>query len=169
MNAGDAKTKIVTIGMFLLPLILVKGTALMLGQGPDTATAGDGANNVAATTAIIEPVTREWNEQQLAATRHIELLRTKDFGPSPLLHQQPPPPPNSTKPPDTPRIHPPPNVSVKMILKTSRGNIALINGRRYRVGDKIGDGWIVTGIDARSVLIEHTVSHEEATLVVPLP
>ena len=171
MNASDAKTKIVTFGMFLLPLILVKATALMLGQGPDTATAGGGPNNDAATTAIIDPVTREWTEQQLAATRHIELLRTKDFGPSPLLHQQPPPRPNSTRPPDTPRIHPPPDVSVKTILKTSRGNIALINGRLYRVGGKIGDGWIVMVIDAdaRLVLIKHEDSGEEATLVLPLP
>ena len=172
MNAIETKTKIVTFGMFLLPLILVKGTALMLGQGPERATAGTDPNNVTATTAIIAPVTREWSEEQLAATRHVELLRTKRFGPSPLLHQQPPPPPNNnTRPPDQPRIHPPPNVSVKTILKSGRGNIALINGRLYRVGDKIGDGWIVTVIDAdaRSVLIEHEASGEEATLTLPLP
>ena len=171
MNASEAKKKTVTFGIFLLPLILVKGTALMLGQGLDPAIGNPVGNNGAATAPTIEPAARVWTEQQLAATRYIERLRKQDFGPSPLLHQKAAPTQNNIEPTDTHRDHPPPQVGVQMILKSSRGNIALIDGKRYRVGDKIGDGWIVTVIDAdaRSVLIKHTESGEEATLVVPLP
>ena len=63
-------------------------------------------------------------------------------------------------------------VSVQVILRSRRGNVALIDRKRYRVGDAIGaDGWFVEEIDgvARSVLIVHRESGEKATLVVPLP
>ncbi len=172
MSAHNVKARIVTFGMFLLPLVLVKGTAVMLGRGPEAAIADPVGNTTTATTATIEPVVREWTPEQLAAARHIESLRSQPFGASPLLHQEPPPPQDDPRQHQTtPRIQPPPDVVVQIILKSSRGNIALIDRKRYRVGDSIGEGWVVKAIDAdaRSVLIEHTKTSEEATLVVSFP
>ncbi len=170
MSAHDHKAKLMGFGVFLLPLILVKSAVFLIGEVPQ----GAAATGIGAMTdpgGVIEIFTPVWSPDQIAATHRVEELREEPFGESPLLH-----------PGKISEIYPivptedrkviPPDVSVQMILRSRRGNVALIHRKRFRVGDAIGaDGWFVEEIDAvtRSVLIVHRASDTKATLVVPLP
>ena len=171
MSGQDPKTKLMWLGAFLLPLILVKASALLIGQPPQGANAANGA----ATTVdggVIEIFTPQWSSEQIAATHRTEGLREMPFGESPLLHVRSNSGIDPIDPPDRRKTIEPPDVSVGMVLRSRFGNVALIDRKRYRVGDAIGaDGWFVEEIDgvARSVLIVHRESGEKATLVVPLP
>ena len=172
MSAHDPKTRLMGIGVFLLPLILVKGSAILIGQPPQGAVA-TGGGAITVNSGVIEIFTPHWSLEQIAAMHRVEELREMSFGESPLLQARviSDIDPIDLPPEQTPTITPP-EVSVQVILRSRRGNVALIDRKRYRVGDAIGaDGWFVEEIDgiARSVLIVHRESGEKATLVVPLP
>jgi hypothetical protein len=168
------KEKLAVIIVFLLPLVLVKGGAALLGGGPGEVKASNN-RNVKPPPLPVAPDPPTWSDEQRAAAEHVLFLRTQPFGPSPLLHVVPPPRPvrpDNPTPVTRPDI-PPPDVAVKAILTRSDGNhIALIGRKRYKVGDAIEDrGWFIIEIDgpARSVIIEHRPSERTATLTVPLP
>ncbi len=160
------------LGAFLLPLLLVKGTAMFVGQPPQTAVA-DGGNATTVAGGGIETFKPEWLPEQIAAAHRVAELRELPFGDSPLLHKRKIEDPGPGNPSDkTPKTFDAPKVSVQVILRSRRGNVALIGGHRYLTGDEIGEnGWIIRSIDpvSRSVLIEHPVSGQESTLVVPMP
>ncbi len=159
------------LGVFLLPLILVKGSAILIGQPPQGAVA-TGGGAITVNSGVIEIFTPHWSLEQIAAMHRVEELRELSFGESPLLQARAISDIDPIDPHDrTPTITPP-EVSVQMILRSRRGNVALIDRKRYRAGDAIGaDGWFVEEIDgvARSVLIVHRESGKKATLVVPMP
>jgi hypothetical protein len=175
MVVHKPREKLGMLIVFLLPLLLVKGGALFTGGGPGGASAATGPTPKPPI-EVTPNAGPEWSDEQLAASAHINHLRSQPFGSSPLLHVaapqiQPVVPDNPV--PDTPVEVPPPDVNVKMILTRSDGNhIALIGRKHYRVGDAIGDPpWHITNIDgpARSVEIVHKPSERTATLMVPLP
>ncbi|NNM27030.1 MAG: hypothetical protein HKO59_13775, partial [Phycisphaerales bacterium] len=94
-----------------------------------------------------------------AAVARIDTLAAEPFGATPFYH-----PPRGSKPttvdtPDpTPDVDYVPDFKIKMIMATGGGNIALIDGARYRVGEELGNsGWMITEINSfkRSVSIEH--------------
>ncbi len=168
MIGRNPKTRAMTIGVFLVPLILVKGAAMMM-------TEPRGASGSTATVARppdlpkLGAYTPEWSEEQLAVARRVEELRHMTFGPSPLLHSveeaQPTEPVRRTE-------VVPPGFAVQAILRSASGNLARIGRRVFREGDELGDtGWTVMDIDAetRSVRIVHVATETEATLLVPLP
>jgi hypothetical protein len=174
MNIHKPREQVAAIVVFLLPLVLVKGGAFLIGGGPAEVEASPG-RRVKPPEMPVDPDPPTWSDEQRAAAEHIRFLHTQPYGSSPLFHVAAPPPP---KPPedDTPVTGPeipPPDVVVQAILTRSDGNhIALIDRRRYQVGHAIGpDGWIVAKIDgpARSVKIVHPPSGRTATLTVPLP
>ena len=159
MSAHDPKTKLLGLGVFLLPLLLVKGTGMMLGQPPQGAVAAT-TNPTTFDGSGIETFTPEWSSAQIAAAQRVAELRELPFGESPLLHirEMSEIAPTDTVDP-TPKVIAPPEVSVKMILRSRRGNVALIDRKRYRDGDAIGeDGWIVKKISTRSVVVVHPES-----------
>ncbi len=159
------------LGVFLLPLILVKGTALLVGQPPQGA-AASGGGAVPVNGGIIEIFEPQWSSEQIAATHRVAELREVSFGESPLLHARAISDIDPIDPSDREKDIEPPEVSVQVILRSRRGNIALIDHKKYRVGDAIGkDGWFIEEIDAvsRSVLIVHRESGTKGTLVVPMP
>ncbi len=166
MSAHDPKVKLMGLGVFILPLILVKGIALLGGEPPQGAVAsGSGATTVNG--GVIKIFTPRWSVEQIAASQRVAELREVSFGESPLLHARMI---GDTVIRPGPFIITPPNVSVRMILRSGRGNVALIDRKRFRVGDPLGeDGWFVEEIDARSVSIVHRESGKKATLVVPMP
>ena len=173
MDIHRPKEKLAVIIVFLLPLLLVKGGAIVTGSGPSKAQATPGPKNPPPKIVPV-PEPPAWSAEQRAAAEHIVYLKTQPFGPSPLFHVAPPAPNRRDNRPPPPRVEvPPPNVSVKAILTRSDGNhVALIDRRRYVVGDALGDrGWYIIKIDgpARAVMIEHRLSESTATLTVPLP
>ena len=170
MSGQDPKSRLLVFGVFLLPLILVKGSALLIGDTPQGA-AASGGGPMAASTDVIEIFTPEWSLEQIAATHRVEDLRAEAFGETPLLHARKVDDIEPIVTPDEKEVTPP-EVSVQMILRSRRGNVALIDRKRFRVGDALGeDGWFVEEIDAvsRSVFIVHRESGTKATLVVPMP
>jgi hypothetical protein len=172
MRGRDLRTRVLTLLVFLTPLVLVKATELVVAEaGPKKARATDPNDDPEDIT--IEPFVPSWSTEQRVASAHVVELALLDYGPSPLLHRKRPRVvPNGTDNP--PRVEdaivPPPNVTVQMILKSRSGNVALIDRKRYRTGDALGDdGWVVEEIEDRSINIFHPRTKQKATLVVPLP
>lgn len=171
---GHEPRRAASIAVFLLPLLLVKGAALLLRNGaPEARGASDGTLVVAM--PALPQSAPTWTTDQQTAADHIAALRTLSFGPSPLYH---PRAASAVEPadvdPSDPRVpDPPPAVKVQMILTTGGdGDVALIDRKRYRVGDPIGGGgWVVLKIDSitRSVTLHHPPTNRTETLPVPLP
>ncbi len=171
MTGHDPKAKLMVLGVFLLPLVLVKGTAIWVGQSPQDAAASGGAP-ASFDVGVVESFTPVWSSAQLAATHRAAELGENPFGESPLLHVRIRSEIERIKIIDPPSTITPPEVSVRIILHSRHGDVALIDRRRYSVGDAIGgDGWFIQEIDAvsRSVGIVHRESGKKATLVVPMP
>jgi hypothetical protein len=137
MDIHRPKEKLAILIVFLLPLLMVKGGAIVTGSGPSEAQAGPRPKNPRPKNAVL-PDPPAWSAEQLVAAQHIEHLKTQPFGPSPLFHVAPPPPPDQrpVRPVQPQQEVPPPNVRVKAILTRSDGNhVALIDRKRYVVGD----------------------------------
>ncbi|MCH8166026.1 MAG: hypothetical protein IH889_10505 [Planctomycetes bacterium] len=154
MMTRDAKRRLATIGMFILPVVLVKVVAVPMGhRGPAEAEASHTPTQVVAIPRVAAGP--QWSEQQRAAAQHRDYLRTQPFGPTPLYYD-PPQPPDRSGSSDTLG-----HVAVQMIMSTASGDLALINGKRYRTGDRLRDaGWIVSEINASSgsVTLKHPAS-----------
>jgi hypothetical protein len=155
----------------LLPLILVKGAGLMLGNGPASADASTGGKNGKTTKVMQHPNLPKWSDEQKAAAKYIDDLRGVDFGPSPLLHRVRQTNDNTSKPHiEGPTEPDPPNVTVRATMRASRGNVAIIDRGRYRVGDSISDqGWVVKEIGRRSVILVYPKTGTTKRYDVPLP
>jgi hypothetical protein len=164
--------KIAVVIAFLLPLVLVKGGAMVTGSGPAEAQATPG-NAVEPPKIPGPPLPRAWSVEERAAADRVAFLRTQPFGRSPLAHVAVVPVKDDPPPPKRVEKIEPPKAIVRAILTRSDGNhIALIDRKRFRVGDPIGDkGWFIVEINGpdRAVSIEHQPSGETATLNVPLP
>ncbi len=163
MMTRDAKRRLATIGVFLLPVVLVKiVTAPMGHRGPAAAE----ASNTPTPVVAIPPVAAgpQWTEQQRAAAQHVAYLRTQPFGPTPLYFDRPQPPPDGGGSSNSL-----PEVVVQMIMSSASGDLALINGKRYRTGDRLRDaGWIVSEINASSgsVTLKHPASDRSVVVSV---
>jgi len=179
MSVRGPRELSIDLGVFLLPLLLVKGTAIMMSE-PKEASATTPIVSGSAGIDSLDDYRPEWTLQQLVAADYIAELRGLPFGPSPLLHivkrqsipESNPNPNGNGDGNENNVVVPPPDVTVKMILVSRNGNVALMNHRRYRVGDALGtDGWVVKSINAetRSVVVEFRGTGREATLYVPLP
>ena len=168
MIRGDHGSRAIALGVFLVPLILVKGTAIMMTE-PRGASGSTGTVVGPTDLPNLAAYSPEWSEEQLAVLRYAEQLREMAFGPSPLLHGVEEAQHAETTVPTSAR---PPVSVVQAILRSTSGNLARIGRRLFREGDELGDtGWTVETIDAesRSVTIVHTETNSEAILHVPLP
>ena len=169
MSVRGPRELTMDLGVFLLPLLLVKGTAIMMSE-PQGASASPAIVAGAGGIGSLDDYKPEWTLQQLVAADYLEEIHELPFGPSPLLHvvkRQPVPIPNGNS-----AAKPPPDVTVRAIMKTRNGNVAIINRKRYQEGDVLrSDGWIVKTIDreTRSVVIQNTEDGREVTLSLPLP
>lgn len=174
MTGHEPRSKVASIAIFLLPLLLVKGSALLLRDGAQQAQgASDGIPVVPPPAAL--PSAPAWTPVQQMAASHVAALRSMSFGSSPLYHPQSASAVDTTEveQPDQRVLEPPPNVTVQIIMTTKGdGDVALIDRKRYRVGDSIGNGgWSVLRIDShtRSVTLHHPPTDRTVTLLVPLP
>ncbi len=168
----DLKGFISSLVVFILPVVLVKvGGSLFGSPGPSTAV---GSSNAANPRPFKPPSGRavSWTAQQKAAADHVALLKTEPFGSTPFYYRQSG---NSTTPTiedpgEKPPDDTPPGLNLQVVLTSRRGNVALIDGRQYRVGDLIkGDQWRVIKIDgqARSVTLKHERTERTAMIYVP--
>lgn len=154
MPTNETKRRLAVGGMFILPLVLVKATALFLGgTGPVEVSAAPAAA-VPAPVAPIMSTQRRWTEREQAAARHIAQLHGEPFGSTPLYYE--PRGGETVVVFEDPEVLSAPDFIVQAVLSSSAGNTALIDGRPLRVGAALGEtGWQITEIDAeaRSVTI----------------
>ncbi len=157
-----------TAAFAIVPLLLLLKMTIALFGGPSSVQAtiqpalvidlsGSGAPQ--------EP----WTEQQRAAADHIEFLKDQPFGPSPLYRTA-----ASITPDQTPVVSRPdlPTVRVQMIMASSSGNAALIDGKRYRVGDSLDKtSWVIAVIDADALAVtfKHARTGETTVISVHTP
>jgi len=142
-----------SIGTVIAPIALVVLTAAFFtGRGPagaDASTRYDQSPAQATITATAPPVTAR---EQLVQ-RRVETLRTQPFGIDPLLHEGA----RSTAGDQNsdgladfiPEPPAPLHVNVQAIMTGSAGTIAVVDGRSYRVGDRLpGERWRIAAIDS---------------------
>lgn len=168
----DLKGLISALVVLVLPVVLVKVTGGLLGSpGPSTAAGSSTAVN---RSTFKPPKPREvsWTAQQKAAADHVALLKTQPFDSTPFYYRQSgnPKTPAIEDPFEKPPDDPPPGLNLQVVMTTRRGNVALIDGKSYRVDDLImGEEWRVIKIDgqARSVTLRHEKTERTAMIYVP--
>ena len=169
MAIRNLRQKMLRLGVFLLPVIVVKGVGHILGApGPADVAA---ATIDPAITEVVHstPPTPNWSPDQLGAAARIEAMRTEPFGRNPLFYE-----PSVTIVDPTPVPHNDPvlNVRLQAIFSSPSSVTALINGRPYRVGQTIkGSSWRVESIDgdARTAVLVHESSGTIRKLTVDRP
>lgn len=98
------------------------------------------------------------------------------FGPSPMVTHTPPKPvetkePAATtptiaeKPVDPAQPVTPPSVTLSSIMSGQGQPFAVISGRVRRVGDQVGNGFVITAIDGQAGSVEIANGDVKATLV----
>jgi hypothetical protein len=162
MLTPDAKRRAMSGGVFLLPIVLVLATGKLLAPVKIVAAAGAAPPPIDVS-LIVDPPLAAPAGAELAAMERIAHLAAAPFPPTPFYHQPPG---------ETPGIpvssggetgsgsvaNDLPDFSIQAIMGSSRGATALINNRRYAIGDAYEETtWIVAAIDP----IARTVTFEE--------
>ncbi|MDY7107207.1 MAG: hypothetical protein SYC29_01085 [Planctomycetota bacterium] len=158
MPTSETKRRLAAAGMFVLPLVLVKATAMFLGgTGPAEVAAAPTPAMPAVTPPPIEPareIAGARTDGQQQAAEHIARLHAEDFGSTPLYYQSRDEEAEVVF--EHPDLPPPPEFILQAVLASSSGNTALIDGEALRVGDRLGDtDWQLIEIDveARTVTV----------------
>lgn len=147
MLTSEARRKLTAGGMFGLPMALVWIASRLIG-GPESAEASQAGNLALAPLNLDEVVAAAPSADQAAAAARIEALRESDFGPTPLHHQRAGEVPVIIK---DPQDSPGPGFKVNMVMASSSGNRAVVDGKVCELGDELGDtGWIIVAIDAQT-------------------
>ncbi len=157
-----------TAAFAILPLLLLVKMTIALFGGPSSVQA------TIQPALVIDPsaagaMQAPWTEQQRSAADHIEFLKDQPFGPSPLHRSAAP-----ITPDQTPVVHRPDllTVRVQMIMASAAGSVALIDGKRYRVGDSLGEtSWSIAAIDAEALAVtfKHARTGETTVISVHTP
>ncbi len=156
------------VAFAILPMLLVLKTSTAMLGGPISAKA------TVQPTFVISPSGADglrvpWTEQQEAVAAHIEFLKDQPFDPSPLHRAAAPIMPDQTPVVSRPGL---PTVRVQMIMASAAGSVALIDGKRYRVGDSLGEtSWIIAAIDvdALAVTFKHARTGQTTVISVHTP
>lgn len=165
------QTLVAAVTFTILPLlVIIKSAGTLFGSGPDIAQASYDTLRFIVTDAAGNDGEISLTDQQKQAVDHIAILQSQQFGPSPLhrgaktiIDDK-----NQIPPPKLPSLQ----ITVQMIMSSSTGNTALINGKPYNVGQSLQDSaWSVSEIDgdARSVTIENKQTGESLVFVVQTP
>ncbi len=157
-----------TAAFAILPLLLLLKTTIALFGGPSSVQATIQPALVTDPSGASTPPER-WTEQQRAAADHIEFLKDQPFGPSPLHRLAAPITPDQAPVVSRPDL---PTVRVQMIMASSSGNAALIDGKRYRVGDSLDKtSWVIAVIDADALAVtfKHVQSGQTTVISVQTP
>ncbi len=166
------KTKqsmIAAVTFAILPLLVViKSANTLFGTGPEIARASYGSLefNPDATNKEELSIT----DQQRQAIDYIATLQSQQFGQSPL-HREVETISGDKNPVPQPKLASL-QITLQMIMSSSSGNTALIDGKPYKVGQYLKDSvWIVREIDgeALSVTMENEQTGQSIVFVVQTP
>jgi hypothetical protein len=158
MQARDVKRRALELGVFLVPVLMLKTLGPLLGADAAHALGPKGIKTLSGATTL---VVAEWTPEQLAAAEYLRTLDRKRIE-TPFKHGESAP----VVTPDVEPIKTPDllDAKVTMIMQTSGGGIALVGGQSCRVGSVVAGSWEVTAIDAvtRTVSFEHVDDGREA-------
>lgn len=176
--------RLIFAGAFVAPMAIVKATELYLNRAaPQQAAAVSSASAPSTMHPEIEQLLSgervadaSLSQQQGELLTYVSQVRRR-----PLVRSPFEPPVSSRQGPErviepTPEPTPELHVTIQAVMRTAGGNLALINGMTYRVGETINDrddenaNWIIREINAveRSVRFEHSTSAvEEIRIVQP--
>jgi hypothetical protein len=168
MASPEMKRKLTLLGVFALPVVLVKGFAFMTG-GPAPVTADAALQpTVGPARPVLTDGASAVTEEQLHAARYVAMLEGMPFGASPLFYaadEEGEPVIDDDQISDVA-----PEYLVQAIMSSGGGRTtALIDGVAHRVGDELFEsGWFIRAIDAekRSITIELGESGRTAERVV---
>ena len=133
MTTASLKNFVIVGGVFVLPIVLVKATAIMIGSaGPQQATAT--LQSTTPSPAIEHhSKQRSLSEKETAAMQYIMSLGDKPFGTAPLYYEK-----QEAIKKLTNREEPDEGLMLQGIIVRPNGNLAIINGTIYRASDRIG-------------------------------
>lgn len=154
MSTQQKQTLLLTLSLFITPVVLVRATSMLLGSGPvQSASAAQESDIHSADPAADQPPP----DQKLLD--RLEALREQPFGSTPFLHPEEDAP-IEIEPVEQPII--PPAVHVEGLLMVGEHRTASINGETRTEGDAIDKHgeWILKRIDPErgEVTIVHTPS-----------
>jgi len=157
MPTRNAKQALAGIGVFVLPVAVVKAAALVLGTGgpseADAATDATTAVSALAPLLVAAPVAA-WPAEVVAASGHAHALAAQPFGPSPMVEIAAAAPDPVASEPEV-EGEPEPQllmiaIAVQSIMASPQGDMAVVNQRVVREGDLVETtDWVVESIDAR--------------------
>ena len=172
MPSNSGRRRLVAVIAFVVPLGLVKGTSIVMNQPlPATATA---APDAPAPPAATQPG-GGWTPAARAAADRARELASRPFRDPPLYftrvaEPEPVPEPEPEPEPEIPVVITL-DASVQMLMSTETEEIALIDGRPYRIGETLRTGeWIVQAINSRdrAVVFRHIASGRIEVRHVPI-
>ncbi|MHC5023987.1 MAG: hypothetical protein ACYTGG_08755 [Planctomycetota bacterium] len=169
MAIRSLRQKLLRLGVFLLPVVVVKGLGSILAAPGPADVAAATIDPVVAEIVHSAPPTPNWSSDQLDAAARIVALRSEVFGSNPLFYE-----PSITSVDPTPAQTPNLTLDVRLqaIFSSPTSVTALINSRPYRVGETIkGTAWLVESIDsgARTAILRHEPSGTTRKLTVDRP
>lgn len=176
MPSRETIRRLTSMGMFILPIVVVKMSAWMLdGTSPQSANASATQATPVNADAAAAPASVKWSVQQLAAAKHGQWLKQQPFSHSPLLYEEEhgtTPQIDPTPLPDPISEDRPVHIVLQAVMSSERGRTAVINGRPYREGDVVhGSGAILVTVDCanRSATLRTARTGELVTINVERP
>jgi hypothetical protein len=157
MLTPEAKRRAMSGGVFLLPIVLVLATGKLLAPVKIVAASGE-APPLIDVSLIVDPPPVAPAGAELAALERIAALAAAPFPATPFHYPLPGETSGIPVGSSGGGANDLPAFSIQAIMGSSRGATALINGRRYAIGDTFEETtWIVAAIDP----IARTVAFEE--------
>ena len=168
MMLNDRVIRRVSLLTLLAPLVFAGAVRIVEPAplpGPSAASAQTEEDEESARRASRRKVTeRQVAAGELVQAQPIDIVPPNIFGYPRVLVQRVDITP---RPDNTPALETP-DFDLSSIMKTTRGDVALINGRLRHVGDEVEPEWFVVAVDpiARQATIEHV---DGRTVVVKMP
>jgi hypothetical protein len=159
MLMGNRGFRWTSLAVFVMPLVMMKIVTSLLSAPPPQAATADPQDDLPAldVPALTRPAI---SPAQTQALHHVHWLRDQTYGQAPLFF------PEEGAAPEvrTPDLEPPPRLRLQGIMSMGAGNIALIDGEAYRVGQAVADStWTIIRIDGvtRTITIRDEASERE--------
>ena len=168
MLTSERKRQLTVLGVFLIPVVLVKGTSTFYGGGsPASASAAINAVQQIETHAAVSNAI-QWTDAQRAAAVRVAALYDAPFESTPLYYDAVEDGGGESMVPVDPSM---PTMIVQAILTGANGATALINNTAYRVGDVFEETtWTIVEIDndSRTVTLKNTNTGKTAEAAVQI-
>ena len=176
MASPDTKRKLMSIGLFAAPVVLVLGAKMYMGSPGPAAAQATPVEQVDPEKKKKPIVAPTYTARQKAAGEYVRSIANQKMSSCPFLYEPrvvQAEPSQGEEPVASVFVDPvAPTFTVQAILSSSSGKTALIDGKAIKEGQKVrGTQWEVITIDpaARSVTLRESGSDRTITIQVEKP